>query len=415
MTDNNRWTDTTGGRTGRRQFLRATGGVVALGGLAGCIGGDSGGDDGPITIGSLQPQSGNFSPWGDAHSAGMEFAKNEINDDGGVLDRDLEITESDTGSDPGEADTLFRKMVEEDGAVALTGPVSSDVGITTRDTAEELEHPLVLHMAGSHRILPKDTRYTFRMGSHSAVTDMRSVLGMIEEQGFTEVGAVIGDYEWGQSVRITLQELVPDAVNLSMEVTPVSTSDFAPVLRSLPQGTEVILASGHPPGSPTIHSQAIELGMDHEFTVGAGFPPGVLNNALGENSATFAHQHVSNPYSDDFVDVAQRFAEETGNRFDTHQAYGYSTMHVFAQAIEAADSTDPGDIADAMHGNEFDVLLENPINYTEYGEVNNLIHMLSTIESGAPEYYDEGSWQLNELYRSDPLPAFDPDEWPSLF
>jgi branched-chain amino acid transport system substrate-binding protein len=200
-----------------------------------------------------------------------------------------------------------------------------------------------------------------------------------------------------------------------MEVTPVSTSDFAPVLRNFPDGIEVILASGHPPGSPTIHSQAIELGMDHEYTVGAGFPPGVLNNALGESSATFAHQHVSNPYSDDFVDVAQRFAEETGNRFDTHQAYGYSTMHVFAEAIEAADSTDPGDISDAMRENEFDVLLENPINYNEYGEVNDLIHMLSTIESGAPEYYDEGSWQLNELYRSDPLPAFDPDEWPSLF
>jgi len=409
MTGRN-WRERAGGGTNRRRFIKATGGAVALGALAGCTG-DDGGDEGPITIGSLQPLSGPFTPWGQAHSAGMEFAVGEINDDGGVMGRDLEITESDTGSDPGEADTIFRRMVEEDGADAVTGPVSSDVGIATRETAEELEVPLILHMAGSHRILPKDVRYCFRMGSHSAVTDMRSVLGMIEEQGFTEVGAIIADYEWGRSVETVIGELLPEGVNLSMEVTPLGESDFTPFLRSFSEDTEVILASGHPPGSISIHSQAVELGLNHEFTVGAGFPPGVLQEGLGENAASFAHQHVSDPFSDEFVDVAQRFADETGNRFDTHEAYGYSAVQVFAEAMEAAESTDPADVADAMRENEFDVLLANPINYVDYGEVSNLIHMLSTIQPGAPEYYSEGEWQLEELYRSDPLPAFDPDEW----
>jgi branched-chain amino acid transport system substrate-binding protein len=411
MTYNSSETDSTGTGTNRRRFIQATGGAVAFGALAGCLGGDGGGDDGPITIGSLQPLSGPFAAWGQAHSAGMDFAVQEINDDGGVLDRDLEITESDTGSDPGEADTQFRKAVEEEGAVAVTGPVSSDVGIAARETAEELESPLMLHMAGSHRILPKDVRYCFRMGSHSAVTDMRSVLGMVEEQGFTEVGAIIADYEWGRSVETTIGELLPENVNLSMEVTPLDEDDFTPFLRNFPEDTEVILASGHPPGSISIHSQAIELGLDHEYTVGAGFPPGVLSGGLGENAASFAHQHVSNPYSEDFQAVAERHVEETGERFDTHEAYGYSTVQVFAEAIEAADSTDSSDISDAMRENEFDVLLENPVNYVEYGEVQNLVHMLSTIQPGAPDYYPDGEWRLEELYRSDPLPAFDPDEW----
>ena len=151
------------GRFDRRTFLRGTGATVAAGALAGCTGG--GGDSGPITIGALQPLSGPFTPWGQAHRAGLAFAVDEINEDGGVLDRDLEVVEADTGSDPGEADTIFRRHVEQEGAVAMTGPVSSDVGIRTRQTAEELEVPLVLHMAGSHRILPKDVRYCFRMGS----------------------------------------------------------------------------------------------------------------------------------------------------------------------------------------------------------------------------------------------------------
>ncbi|PSP91606.1 ABC transporter substrate-binding protein [Halobacteriales archaeon QS_4_66_20] len=401
----------TGGTTDRRRFLRATGGAVAFGTLAGCVGGDGGGDEGPITLGSLQPLSGPFTPWGQAHSAGMEFAVQEINDDGGVMGRDLEIEEDDTGSDPGEADTIFRRMVEQGDAVAVTGPVSSDVGIATRETAEELETPLILHMAGSHRILPKDVRYCFRMGSHSAVTDMRSVLGMVEAQGFTEVGAIIADYEWGRSVETTIGELLPEGVNLSMEVAPLDEDNFSPFLRNFPEGIEVVLASGHPPGSISIHGQAIDLGLDHEYTVGAGFPPGVLAEGLGENAATFAHQHVSDPFGDNFVEVAERFADDRGERFDTHEAYGYSAVNVFAEAMEAAESTDPSDIADAMRENEFDVLLANPINYVEYGEMTDLVHMLSTIQPEAPEYYPEGGWRLEELYRSDPLPAFDPDEW----
>lgn len=409
MTANTWKSDSNGGRTDRRKFIQVTGSAVALGSLAGCLGGDD--EGGPITIASLQPLSGSFAAWGEAHGKGMDFAVQEINDDGGVLGRDLEIEESDTGSDPGEADTLFRQMVEEENAVAATGPVSSDVGIATRDTAEELEVPLILHMAGSHRILPKDTRYCFRMGSHSAVTDMRSVLGMVENQGFTEVAAVIADYEWGRSVQTTIGELLPENVNLSMEVTPLGEDDFAPFLRNFPDETEVILASGHPPGSIPIHNQAIDLGMNHEYTVGAGFPPGVLSQGLGTNAASFAHQHVSDPYSDDFLDVAERHVEDTGERFDTHEAYGYSSVKLFAEAIEAADSTDPTDIADAMRENEFDVLLANPIDYVDYGEVNNLVHMLSTIQPEAPEYDSSGDWRLEELYRSDPLPAFDPDEW----
>jgi ABC-type branched-subunit amino acid transport system substrate-binding protein len=417
-----------GSRIDRRTFLRTTGGAATLAALGGCAedsdggdgsdGGSTGSDDGsgggasgPITIASLQPFSGPFTPWGQAHSAGLDFAVQEINSNGGVRGRNLEVSEGDTGSDPGEADSLFRQTVEQDGAVAAVGPVSSDVGIRTRATAEELEVPLMLHMAGSHRILPKNVRYAFRLGSHSAVTDMTSVIGMIEEQGFSEVGAIIGDYEWGRSVETTIGSLLPDSINLSMEVAPVQTDDFTPFLRNLPEETEVLLASGHPPGSISIHSQAAELGIQNEYTVGAGFPPGVLRNALGDLSSSFAHQHVADPYSDQFVQVAQRYAEDRGERFDTHHAYGYASAQILATAIEEAGSTDPTAIANAMRETEFDTLLARPINYVEYGEVEGLVHMLSTFEDGAPEYYSEGEWRLTELYRSDPLEAFDPSEW----
>lgn len=393
----------------RRSFLRAGGAATLGSALAGCLGGD---DDEAFTIGALQPLSGGFAAWGQAHEAGLEFAVEELNADGGVLGRDVEVETTDTGSDAGEADTVFRRFVERDGALAVTGPVSSDVGLRTRRTAEELEVPLVLHMAGSHTILPKDVRYTFRMGSQPAVTDVLPQIELIEERGYGTVGAVIGDYEWGNSLEAGLEALVPDDVELTTATAPISEDDFTPFLRDLPDDVELLVATGHPPGSIAIHNQAIELGLDPDLTTGAGFPPAVLNSGLGENAADgFLHLHGSDPYGDAFAAVAGRFADARGERFDTHEAYGYVAGMLIAEAAEEAGEADPVAIADAIRGIELDTVFANPLTYTEWGEIDGLSPILSGFEDGAPDYYPDGDWRLTETFRSSPIDGFDPDEY----
>lgn len=395
------------GLVDRRTVLKATG-VAAVGALAGCLGDD---DDDVVTIGAIQPFSGNFAPWGAAHSAGLNFKIDEVNENGGVLGMEIDLVESDTESDPGEADTIYRRMVEEDNAVAITGAVSSDVGVATRETAEELMVSNILHMAGSPGVITKDTRYVFRVGSHSNVTDTLSIVDLVEDRGYSSVGAIHADYEWGRSFEAAVGQLFPDDVELVERMAPVGESDFTPFLDDMPDDMELLLATGHPPGSVPMHNQAVELGFEHDFTTGAGVPPATLAGGLGENAATFAHQHVADPYSDDFIDVAQRFADETGERFDTHEAYGYIAGELIVNGIEAADSTDPTEIADGIRNTTHDTLLRNPIEYAEWGEVDNLIHLLSTFEFEEPEYFEGGDWRLVLENASDPLPAFDPDEW----
>jgi branched-chain amino acid transport system substrate-binding protein len=394
----------------RRSVLRAGGAATLAATTAGCLGGNEA--DETLTIGALQPLSGPFAAWGQAHEAGLEFAVNELNDDGGVLGREVEIETTDTGSDAGEAETAFRRFVERDDALAVTGPVSSDVGVVTRGTAEELEVPLVLHMAGSHTILPKDTRYTFRMGSQPAATDVLPQIELIEDRGYDTVGAVIGDYEWGNSLRAGLSAFIPDDVELTMTTAPVGEDDFTPALRELPDSPDMLVATGHPPGSIAIHNQAIELGMDPEVTTGAGFPPGVLNSGLGENAAEgFLHLHCSDPYGDAFLEVAERFTSAREERFDTHEAYGYVAGTLIAAAAEEAGEADPVAVADAIRAIELDTVFAEPLTYTEWGEIDGLVHMLSGFESGAPPYYPEGDWRLTETVRSSPIDGFDPDAY----
>lgn len=402
-------TGTGTGSSKRRSMLRALGGSgVAM--LAGCIGGgddgDGGGSDDTITIGSLQPFSGNFSPWGAAHSAGLEFALNEVNADGGVLGRNVETVEADTKSDPGEGNSLFRRFVEQDNAVAMTGPVSSDLGIRTAQTAEELEVPIVFHMAGSHRALRKSSRYTFRVGSLTAMMDMANQADLIEKQGFQKVGAIMADYAWGQSVNEQLDEQMPGDIELHTAVAPLGESDFGPFIRDMPEDIEMMIASGNPPGQISIHNQLRELDYDPEVTTGAGFPPSVLFGGLGaKNAETFGHIHIVDVYGDQFQDVATRFAEQRQERMDTHVGLGYVAGELITTAIENAGEADPKKIATEIRNIELDTILAAPLKYTKWGEIDDVVTMFSTFETGGPDYYPDGDYSLVEYSRSDPLSA----------
>jgi ABC-type branched-subunit amino acid transport system substrate-binding protein len=425
----------------RRTFLKLGGGVAGTSALAGCtgrLGGDSGGGDdgggsgsvnesgsngtangsaggsasggsGPITIGAIEPLSGGFTPWGQAHRAGLEFAVSEINSSGGVNGREIELVVEDTASDATEADSIFRRMVEGDGAVAITGPVSSDVGIRTARTAEELQVPLLLHMSGADEVLTRDSRYTFRVGLLPASTTMEAQGQLISDAGYERIGAVIGDYAWGQSIRSGIEKSVD--TDVQVQVAPLGADDFKPFIRNISQDVEMMIATGHPPGTITIAQQQFQLGYQPEVTTGPSIPPGVIWGALGADATMgVTHIHLTDVYSREFADVAGRFAEQNDALMSTHEGYGYVTGQMLATAVADAGSTDPTAVADTVRGIEFDTIYANPIQYTEWGELKNQRQVYSRFQTGAPGYYGDVDWNLAEEFRTDPLAPAEPGQ-----
>jgi len=422
----------------RRTFLKATGGTAGLGLIAGCSSGGGGSDDGgdgdsgdsdgdsggggttttsssggggdAINIGSVQPLAGNFAPWGQVHSAGLAFGVQEINENGGVLDgRELNIVEANSESDPAEAASIFERFAEQDDIVAATGPVSSDVGIRTSRTAQELGVPMFMHMAGSNDTITPETRHSFRVGLVPATPTAQAQAQLAADRGYENVAAIVGDYAWGRSMQSGIQNNFDIDVNI--QVAPVSQSDFSSYVRQISEDVEMVIASGHPPGSLSITGQLYELDRNPEVVTGPSFPPNVIRSALGENANRgFTHVHLSDPYSDEFTEVAERFAEANDAQFNTHTAYGYVTAQLIAQAIEDAGEADPQAITEATRAIEFDTLFANPIQYADSGELENQIQLYSSISLDAPSYYPDGNYSYEELFRTDPLPAIAAEE-----
>jgi branched-chain amino acid transport system substrate-binding protein len=158
----------------RRDYLKILG-VAGTAGLAGCIGnvtqgggsgGGSGGGNGsgtngsggngsgggsgsqggpPIPIGSLMPITGQLGTYGKGMQAAIKLAERHINEAGGSMGREIDVTYTDTQTQPSVGVQKYSSLVNEQSVVGVVGAASS--GVTTpiaervaKDQVMEVSH-----------------------------------------------------------------------------------------------------------------------------------------------------------------------------------------------------------------------------------------------------------------------------------
>jgi branched-chain amino acid transport system substrate-binding protein len=369
----------------------------------------------PILIGTLTSLTGPFTPWGLQVRDGMQLAVDEINAAGGVDGRPLELSVIDDQNNVEEGVSGTERLIE-DGAVAIGGVISSDVGPAAAGVAEELHVPLFTVKSGTPALLTQDSRYTFRSCLPAAPMVAAPIAQYIQEQGITRVGAIIADYAWGQTFGTALEGAIGglEGVELQTEVAPVPEQDFTTYLRSL-EGLdpELLVATGHPPGSGPITVQSADLGFDVPVTGAWGVLSAVME-AVGDTAfGRFADFDCADYFSEDYQDLARRYLASSDNQFMEDDAVaGYGIVQMVAEAIgEVGD--DPAAIAEYLHANTFDLpgYAYDEVSWTEWGELAAATPLFSVMGEGpAPEgVNDAGDWYPEELSRSEPLEPFVPE------
>jgi branched-chain amino acid transport system substrate-binding protein len=366
----------------------------------------------PIPIGALTSLTGNFAPWGLQVRDGMQLAVDEINEEGGVDGRPLELVVVDDQSNADAGASGIERLVDDD-VVAIGGTISSDVGLVTARTAEELETPLFLVKAGSEEILTANSRYTFRTCLPAAPMVAGPIVQYAEQEGLSRVGAVVADYAWGQAIRTALEEeFGATDIELQVEVAPVPETDFTTYLRNLQSfDPELLVATGHPPGTRAITVQSADLGLDVPIT-GSYAPLAAVVSGAGDAAVDrYADFDCADFESEDYQELARRYLEMSDNTFMEDDAVaGYAIVQMVAEAVgEVGD--DPVDIAEYIHGQTFDMPgYAFELEWTEWGELASAQPLFTVIGPGpAPEGVNEaGEWYPETLIRPEPLEPYEP-------
>ena len=151
----------------RRQFMAAAGVAVAAGALTACGGssastadsaaGSAAASGSTIKVGVMGPLTGDASVYGQAVVNGASLYIKQVNADGGVNGKQLEVIAMDEQGDETQAVTCFTKMVDQ-GITALVGDV------TTAPTLAVAAESADYNMPTGHRL-------RYRRGCHLRCRD----------------------------------------------------------------------------------------------------------------------------------------------------------------------------------------------------------------------------------------------------
>lgn len=208
--------------------------------MAGCLGDD----DDPeapdeITLGVLAPMP-DATAMGDAMAHPPQILADEINDNGGLLDADVEVVVKDTELDPSRTLEAYRELILEEEANATFGLLSSEGGLRVFD---EIEDHQTVHVAGGTAVTDfndeirdnyDDKQYWFRSHPNGEVqgeNQARFASEQFEGLGWERVGLLIEDIAGYQPNADSFKANTPDTVDFVFEeVFAPGTEDYRPFL-----------------------------------------------------------------------------------------------------------------------------------------------------------------------------------------
>jgi branched-chain amino acid transport system substrate-binding protein len=168
---------------------------------------------------------------------GMELAVEQINAEGGVNGKKLQLIVRDDNGNPGDAVRAAEELVSREQVDVLTGSFLSHVGLALTDFAKQKKFFFLAGEPLTDKIVWQNgNRYTFRL---RASTYMQSAMLVPEAAKLKKKrwAVVYPNYEYGQSAAATFKQLLkaaqPDVEFVVDQAPPLGKLDAGSVVQAL--------------------------------------------------------------------------------------------------------------------------------------------------------------------------------------
>lgn len=243
----------------------------AAGGSAGTTGTTAAASSEPIVLGAQLDLTGAAQFAGIAGRYGIELALAQINENGGVDGRRIELKTQDSATTPDGGALALRKLVQEDDADIVISMASSTSTLGAVPVAISLGMPFYVSGAGDPTVLKDRSPYVFRGAAASHETTSNVFVDLLGDhfQART-VGLMIESSNPGYvKLADLLAEKLPEA---GIEVIEeqrfqVTDRDFTAQIAAFRDADpDVILSAGYPQAAALFLRQARRSGLDTPMT-----------------------------------------------------------------------------------------------------------------------------------------------------
>ena len=330
-----------------------------------------------IKIGVSGPYTGGSFPMGISMRDGIRMAASEINAQGGVLGRRIELVERDDQAKPERGVAVTQTLINKDKVVATLGFVNTGVALASQKYYQQAKIPVLTSVAcGSaitRQFLPPEhpDNYVFRFSANDTVQARMIVEEAVTRRGFKKLAIFADTTSYGQGGRADLEKALADKgiQAVAVEKFDIKDTDMMPQLqRAKAAGAEAILTYGIGPELAQIATQRVKLSwnvpMIGSWTLS-------MDNFI-ENAGPFAEgammpqtfvQEADTPKRKAFLEAYQkvyttalRLRKTDGKALGTVEripspvaaAQGYDSMYVLVAAIKQAGNTNGTKIREAL-------------------------------------------------------------------
>lgn len=317
-----------------------------------------------IKLGLVAPFSGTAASIGRNMREGMSIAIDELNADGGVLGRQIEMLEMDNEFDPAKTSEVARELIQRQGVSALFGPPGTTSYLAIDDLVRQ-EEVVTFPVVTGPQLKEEINPFTFRL----MIPDDIQV-GLLAEYAsdrFDTVAILAEDNETGRSIaelaeeELRARDIVPAAVEFFSE----DELDLSPiVLEAREANADAIIIGSHiGPYAARIATAAGSLGYEPQLLGLAGltsytYPDLAREAAVGTvfvappipvlaETNTPAAQAFHETYVERYFPEGTK--SESGADKVTGAAYlTYDGVMMWARAAEEAGSADPAAVAEVL-------------------------------------------------------------------
>jgi branched-chain amino acid transport system substrate-binding protein len=370
--------------------------------------------DEPIQIGMSLPLSG---PAADRAKPGMEgyqYWADEVNANGGLLGRQVELTVLDDGFDQQTAISDYNRLISQDQVDLLLGTFSSDLNLAVAPVAERYGYVYIQPSGGADEIFARDFNYLFFAQPTTTQGLPNQFVELIEqmpEEDRPETVALVqqDDPNTTQAAEIFGERLGELGVETVYNQTYApDTSNFDTIANAIRQADPDVIVHGPvtSDGVSLVRSlQRVGFSPDMLYQQNAPTSPNYAE-AIGEANTEGIFTSIAYSTETDFggnPDFVAGYTEEYGYAPDEDAANSYTAGQVLQAAVEGAGNLDQAEMADWLLANTVDTIV-GPLSWDAAGRSQGEL-LLAQFQSGelevvapadaatAEPLYSKPSWQ----------------------
>jgi branched-chain amino acid transport system substrate-binding protein len=337
-----------------------------------------------IKIGLSAPLTGEAASFGQNQLAGAELAVKELNDNGGILGRPVELIVEDDQCGP-KGVSVYTKFTTIDNVVGIVGSVCSAAAGPSLPISADSNTPTIIFASAPQLLSAGDN--VFRVYPSDALQGAAGADIMYNKLGVKKVALLYVENDWGKGLQRVFKEKYEALGGEIVYITGVlpTEKDYKTTLMKVQaSGAEGVYLPLYPNQMVPTLKQMKELGIEVPIVSGDVFAADEVIKSGYANGAIYVQGKTD--ISDEFKGRIHSLPEFKNLDINLMTVYGYDGVMVMAKAIENA-GTNKDDVIAALHETHYRGQSQSLIEFGPDRELKNAVFQYMTIVNNTAVEY----------------------------